>query len=560
MCLEFESSFEAYKLDEVQDVFAAIEQAGRQGQHVFGFVSYEAAPAFDVSLKCSKHESTLPLVWFGLTSRIRSIPRQEQNQSIGLPRWRQTWSYEHYREVFHQVKQDIHEGTCYQLNLTFPMLGDAIDDPEAYFWKLCDAQHAKYSAVINTPQWSVLSISPELFFEKQGDLISCRPMKGTRKRGVTHELDQVIAKELKNSAKDQAENLMIVDLIRNDLGRVAQVGSVKVPSLFDVEKYPTVWQMTSSVSATLRPNTSMFDVFTALFPCGSVTGAPKVKAMERIFQLENNPRGVYCGSIGYVAPNQDAVFNVAIRTLESDHDRSQYHIGSGLVSDSELDKEYQECLIKSDVLERSSVADFSLLETILWKPDGGFYLLDLHLDRMARSAEYFDYGYDAAKYRSQLDSLALQWQKDMRVRLLLAHNGKLSVEATELDATPVSPLTVSLAQEPVDTDNPFLFHKTTHREIYENAVGQHASDEIILFNQFGEITECRAANVAVEVDHNWVTPPVRCGLLNGTLRQHLLSRGELTERIIKVEELYNYPPLRLMNSVRGVWDVKFISG
>jgi para-aminobenzoate synthetase/4-amino-4-deoxychorismate lyase len=274
--------------------------------------------------------------------------------------------------------------------------------------------------------------------------------------------------------------------------------------------------------------------------------------------LESQPRGIYCGSIGYIAPNQDAVFSVAIRTLVNQSHQSSYCIGSGLVSDSELEKEYEECLSKAQVLERSSVAGFELLESMVWKKAGGFYLFDLHMQRMSLSAQYFSYEFNAQRTKNRLNDLAMQWHEDMRVRLLLSQDGILTIEAIELEALPRAPLSVSLAREAVDANNPFLFHKTTSREVYENAVGQYAADDVLLFNQFGEVTESCIANIAIKVGENWITPPVHCGLLNGTMRQHLLATGELTEQAIKADELCSHRSIRLMNSVRGVWDAEFV--
>jgi para-aminobenzoate synthetase/4-amino-4-deoxychorismate lyase len=429
-------------------------------------------------------------------------------------------------------------------------------------------QPARYGAFVHWQEGRrILSFSPELFFriEHGGGTrrITARPMKGTARRGRTTAEDRELAEWLRNDAKNRSENLMIVDLLRNDLGRVARTGTVRAETLFSVEKLPTLWQMTSTVTAELRPDAGYEAVFRALFPCGSITGAPKVRAMQLIGQIEDEPRGVYTGAIGFFSP-RETVFNVAIRTLELEGGRGAMGVGSGIVIDSEPEAEYRECLLKAEFLtggadgrRRPPEEDFSLIETMRW--EGGFPLLGMHLERLADSAEYFDFACDRAAVQAALEAYAQRFADaaPRRVRLLLDRDGGLQItdEILPKDAGD-SALRVCLAQARTDAADPMLFHKTTHRPAYAAAfaaASRAGFADVLFFNGLGELTEGAISNVFVEKDGRWSTPPVTCGLLAGVLRRHLLAtRPEIEERVLDEDDLRQADAVYLANAVRGL--------
>jgi para-aminobenzoate synthetase / 4-amino-4-deoxychorismate lyase len=370
-------------------------------------------------------------------------------------------------------------------------------------------------------------------------------MKGTAKRGRTTVEDQQQAEWLHNSSKNRAENVMIVDMIRNDLGRIAQIGSVQVPQLFAIEKYPTLFQMTSTVKATTQA--SIAEIFTALFPCASITGAPKVSTMNIIAELETTPRKLYTGSIGFISPNRKAQFNVAIRTAIIDNEAklAEYGVGGGVVWDSTHADEYQETLFKSQVLTQPR-QDFSLLETILWTPQGGYFLREKHIARMADSAEYFDFSFSENELNNLFYEMAKKFKSPQRLRILLDHLGKLAYESQEYIEQKKT-LKVKLAKQPINSSDAFFFHKTTNRVNYPAVPGY---DDVLLFNEQEELTEFTIGNLVVRIDGELYTPPISCGLLAGTFRAHLLEMGQLKERVIHKGELNVFEKIYLINSVR----------
>ncbi|HEY5728986.1 MAG TPA: chorismate-binding protein, partial [Anaerolineales bacterium] len=434
-------------------------------------------------------------------------------------------------------------------------------DPWNFFLHLAQTQN-NHAAYIDMGHYVIASASPELFFQLDGGTITCRPMKGTVKRGRITLEDKEKAEWLHNSEKNRAENVMIVDMIRNDLGHIAKIGSVHVPELFTTEKYPTLWQMTSTVRATT--STSITNIFKALFPCASITGAPKVSTMKIITDLETTPRKIYTGSIGYISPNRKALFNVAIRTalIDREEQTAEYGVGGGIVWDSTSTNEYAEALLKARVLTESP-PQFSLLETMLYTPEEGFFLREKHITRLLGSAEYFDFSITRRGgvtppllpkeiMETYLDEVSSQFTSPQRVRLLLDKNGILSHEVKKFysPASPVS-LKVCLAEEPVNSENVFLFHKTTHREMYDSArKGFPDYDEVLLYNEHGELTEFTIGNLVVEMDGKLYTPPVSCGVLAGTFRAYLLETDQVEERVVRVDELKNFAKVFLVNSVR----------
>jgi len=540
-------------LPEVLPALRKIEQSvNRNGWHAAGFISYEAAPAFDNSLTVRPSEG-FPLLWFGLfpePRKIATLASTQEKYQVG--EWQPSINRETYNAAIVGVKDQISRGKTYQVNYTFRLLNQFTGNPWAFFVDMVNTQTPGYAAFMDTGNHVLCSASPELFFRMDGDTITCQPMKGTTKRGLTLADDHAQADWLKSSIKNRAENIMIVDMIRNDLGRLAKIGSVRVPELFITERYPTLWQMTSRVTAEI--NSSFTDILTALFPCASITGAPKVSTMQIIAALETTPRRVYTGAIGYLAPGRQAQFSVGIRTmlLHKASGRAEYGIGGGIVWDSTTGDEYAEALLKARVLT-SHRPEFSLLETLRWIPQEGYFLLEEHLKRLADSAAYFEYPYDCAKTSSYLENAALHFEPvPQRVRLLLDQSGNLSHQSFALQPGSDLPLRLKLAKHPIRSDDIFLYHKTTRRAVYEKArQDQPDCDDVILFNERGQVTETSIANLVIELDGNMFTPPVVCGLLAGTFRAHLLAQGTISEKIIALDDLRRCTNLFVINSVRG---------
>lgn len=547
---------------EVLPALQAVESAvERQGRYAAGFIAYEAGAAFDPAL-AFQPPTPLPLLWFGLYHRPAQVEPPLEATGFSVGEWTPSLSQADYARAVRRIKTCIGRGETYQVNFTLRLRATFTGHPLAYFWQLARAQHKGYPAFVDAGRYAICSASPELFFKRDGLRVEMRPMKGTAPRGLTLAEDNRLAAQLADSAKDRAENVMIVDMIRNDLGTVADLGTVKTPRLFEVERYPTVLQMTSAVTAHTEATTTR--LLAALFPCASITGAPKVRTTQLIAQLEDSPRGVYTGCIGFLAPGRQAQFNVAIRTVTIDTaaGMAEYGVGSGIVWDSDEADEYRECQTKAKVLTTVRPA-FDLLETILWEPADGFFLLDLHLTRLAQSAEYFEIPVDLARIWQELARTAATFAAaPQRVRLLVSPAGAATVEATPLATSTRPPkFKVRLAAGPVDSTNPFLYHKTTHRQVYQQARTVHPdADDVLLWNEHGQITESTIANVVVQFGRKWVTPPVSCGLLAGTFRQHLLAQGAIREDIITPADLERADQVYLINSVRKWIKVTLLPG
>ena len=418
---------------EVRDVLLEVEQAVGGGLHAAGFVGYEAAPGFDPHL-ATYRRSALPLVWFGLFRRAekRRMSDLITRHGFSVGPWRPSIRAQRYRAAIARIREYLRDGDTYQVNFTFRLRASFTGDPFMLFADLCRAQQGGYPVFVETDDFAVCSASPELFFALDGQDLLSRPMKGTFARGHGYDDDRAARERLRMSEKDRAENVMIVDMVRNDMGRVAEAGSVRVVSLFDVESYPTLFQMTSTVAA--RTRASLPDIMAALFPCASITGAPKVRTMQIIRELESGPRGVYTGCVGWLSPGRRACFNVAIRTVVVDkrQARAEFGVGGGIVWDSTAANEYDECLVKAAVLT-DSPPEFDLLESILWQPGRGFYLLAGHLRRMRESAAYFGYAFDGEALRRQLrDKAGAFGKRRLKVRVRLNRRGLVTIEAAEL--------------------------------------------------------------------------------------------------------------------------------
>lgn len=548
------------RLEEVAEVIGAAERAVARHKWVAGFVSYEAAPAFDGSLVVREVSGTgveqLPLVWFAVFDRRAVTSTHDGRYELGA--WAPSTDETSHHAAIAEIRNQIRQGHTYQVNHTFRLHASFAGDALALYSDLASSQTCGYGSFIDAGRWAVASASPELFFEWRHDRIVSKPMKGTTDRGTTLADDEERRRRLFGSEKNRAENLMIVDMVRNDLGRISRVGSVEVPELFSTEKYDTVWQMTSTVHSRPLPEVELVDVFGALFPSASITGAPKVSTMAIISRLENTPRGVYCGTVGFGGPGTagpEWAFNVAIRTVLIDREENlaTYGTGGGITYDSTPGDEYAEALLKTQVLERRS-ADLQLVETLRWEPESGFYELARHLSRLSESAWYFDVPLDTAEVRAGLDRATRGAERGLRVRLLVDRTGWITIEAADLPPGAERPLVLAMDTERVDSRDPLLFHKTTSRSVYEAAARRFpGADDVVLVNEAGRVTETTIGNLAVSIDGAWVTPPVGDGLLAGVRRAALLSSGGLVERSVTIDELRSAAGLARLNSVRG-WE------
>lgn len=548
---------------EVLAALQAVEAEVGRGRWAAGWLTYEAASAFDPALATHDDPSGLPLLWFGIYQAPQAAsapPKVGQGAPLD---WQPSVSVDEYNAGFGQIKNQIAAGQTYQVNYTFRLRAPFSGNAWELFARAARAQGGGYPVFVETDEWVIGSASPELFFTLDGEKLVSKPMKGTAPRGLRLEDDQAKADWLRHSEKNRAENVMIVDMVRNDMGRIARLGSVRVPKLFEVEKYRTVWQMTSTVEC--ETPASLTEIFAALFPAASITGAPKASTMRIIRELENSPRRIYTGTLGYLAPNRRAQFNVAIRTflLEKRSGQVEYGLGGGIVWDSEPRDEMQEAYTKAKILTQTP-PDFSLLETLRWTPEGGFALLERHLERLKDSAAYFDFPFDEAEIRGRLASLTPLCGASpgpspagrgeiQRVRLLLDAEGGISLASSALNPLP-APYRVKLAEHPIASNHALLYHKTTHRAVYE-AARLPDCDDVLLWNERGELTESLIANLVVERGGELLTPPVECGLLPGAARAQWLAEGRLREAVIRVDELAGCDKIILLNSVRGLWEI-----
>jgi len=543
---------------EVLPTLVEVERlAFEQQLYAAGYISYEAASGFDESL-ITRPRGHLPLLCFGLfgaPERVSHLPAPAPAVQ-SLSRWKMTTAHASYLDTIQEIKRQIELGNCYQINFTIRQHADGMADPWTFF--LHTAYDAPYAAYLEFDDFSLVSASPELLFQLNNEDLLCRPMKGTAERGMTLVEDRAQRHMLQRSTKDRAENVMVTDMLRNDMGRVAMPGTVKVTSLFDTEKYPTLWQMTSSITA--RTGATITEILSALFPCASVTGAPKVSSMAIIADLEDSPREAYAGTIGYFSPDRLAQFNVAIRTawVDTMTGRATYGTGGGIVWDSVAEDEYRECLTKTKVLASTvDDNDFELLETMRWTAGEGFFLLEQHLNRLRDTADYFDFELDRAATETALSELGSRLGPGRyRIRLVLQRNGVFRLTETPLpDNAHGLPQRIRFADKPINTTDPFLYHKTTQRRTYTQALMSVSDcDDVLLWNPDGYITETSIANVVVRIEGELLTPPVQCGLLAGTYRQLLLQQGSIKERSIHRDDLVANQRIMLINSVRAWYE------
>ena len=593
----------ANQLEEIPNLFAEIESAVAAGHFAAGFFTYECGNFFEPTAQLPPsppgqppaHPLAHPLAWFGIYSRpflfdhrtgafldgappalasFRSGVPDREPAAAPTPAAVLDLTEHQYAERIAAIHEWIRSGDVYQLNFTVPLRVSAPGSSAALYRRLRSRQPVPYGAFLHVqPNRRILSFSPELFFQLEGQgsarSITTRPMKGTAPRGRTTAEDRAQSDWLRNDPKNRSENVMIVDLLRNDLGRLCNFGSVRAQDLFAVERYPTLWQMTSTVTGELRPDVGLQQIFRALFPCGSITGAPKVRAMQLLAQLEQQPRGVYTGAIGFFS-RERTVFNVAIRTLSLDGECGTMGVGSGIVIDSDAADEFRECLLKAEFLTRPR-EPFSLIETLLWH--GGYPLLELHLDRLEDSADYFAFPCDRDEVKAALLTHAEAFAQKLapppasppqsaeiprKVRLLLDHEGIAHIEDEPLPENTghAKPARVRIASQRTDPHDPMLFHKTTHRPLYAEALKaatQAGFDDVLFLNLRGEVTEGAIHNIFIQKDGRWFTPPVECGLLAGVHRRHLLqAQPGVEERVLYIGDLRQADAVYLSNAVRGL--------
>lgn len=554
---------------QVPGLLQTIQDVVDGGQYVAGYLSYEAGYPF-VDLN-PPSDIEKPVAWFGVYQRRwplvpASVDRglRSLTGSISVDEPKLRVGREEYTDAVEMVRQHIQAGDVYQINYTAPVDFRMQGDPRLFYRRLRGHQHVPYGAYVNVGSRQILSYSPELFVRRGGDHVLTRPMKGTTRRGRTLDEDRELRNVLTHDPKNRAENLMIVDLLRNDLSKCCKVGSVQVPELFTAESYDTVTQMTSTVEGQLRTDQTTDAVLRALFPCGSVTGAPKRRAMALIRSLEKGPRGVYCGAIGMIGPDDTAVFNVAIRTVVLEEDRGRMGVGSGIVWDSDPESEYEECTLKTQFLTPSmtsrqtdpSDGECRLIETMRY--DGiQVPLLDRHVSRLAESAAYFEYPFDPDRFRRRVERAvrAVDMDTVCKVRTTLDRWGRIEVETTPLSSSREEPWRLTFAEERVDRSDPFFYHKTTHRRVYDRALESardEGFDEALLLNEEGQLTEGTHSSLFVERDDHLWTPPLDCGLLPGVYREYVLeTQDRARERVLTVEDIQNADALYCCNAVRG---------
>jgi para-aminobenzoate synthetase/4-amino-4-deoxychorismate lyase len=557
----------AWRLYESPREIIAINDAGALtdslrgiGKHVSaggeaaGLLRYEAGYAFEPLLRPLLSKQTGNLLWFGLYENVSVFddivfPASEQVNHI--ENLAATILRDQYSNKLNEIRELIAAGEVYQINFTHPVRFQLKSSAWRLFLDLCRRHPVPYAAFINTGEQQIVSLSPELFFHIENARITVKPMKGTAPRGLMLEDDEQRGRELATSEKNRAENVMIVDLMRNDLSRICRTGTVKATRLFEVERFASLWQMTSTIEGELGDVCTLEDIFRALFPSGSVTGAPKIRAMQHIARLETSARGVYTGAIGYLAPGQ-AHFSVPIRTIVVQEDEGIMGVGSGITYDSDPSEEWEECEWKAAFLTRS-VPEFQLLETLLW--DGEYRLVDEHVGRMKSSAVYFGFKLDEHKIHSALADIARGLGgAPRRVRITSMRDGSIQIEHCEFSVHRFGRVRISSAK--VSSRDYFLYHKTTHRHVYDREWAAAVSaecDDALFFNERGELTEGAIHNVFIVKDGIWRTPPVECGLLPGTYRAQFLREhpGARTEALT-FDDLKRADQIYLCNSVRGM--------
>ncbi len=541
-------------LDQVEALLREVEAYQEKGFYAVGYVSYEAAPAFEK--KFAVHPAPLLgeyLLYFTIHEEVETLPFPEDYEAVDLPaNWKEEVEAPAYQEAIETIHHHIRQGDTYQVNYTVQLSQELKSDPFAIYNRLVVEQKAHYNAFIQHDDVSILSISPELFFEQDDRLLTTRPMKGTTRRGLTNQADLQEAAWLKADPKNRAENMMIVDLLRNDMNRISEIGSEQVTRLCQVEQYSTVWQMTSTIESRLRSEIDLVQTFRALFPCGSITGAPKISTMEIIQKTEKAPRGVYCGTIGILLPRGKRIFNVAIRTLQMQGGQAIYGVGGGITWDSKWESEYQETKQKSAVLYRQEPR-FELLTTGRIH-QGELTFLEQHLTRLREASRYFAYPYDEQKLLKELqEELAhLESNLDYRCRIALQKNGTFHLEITELTDLPASYLQAQLTEQKLDLATPFTYFKTSQRD----HLSQSEREQIFHLPD-GTLLETTIGNLVLEIGGQLYTPPAHLPLLDGIYRRHLLETQQVEEKLLTLNDLTDADRIYTCNALRGLYELDF---
>lgn len=540
-------------IKEVKPLLDELEAYQNEGYYAVGYVSYEAAPAFETKFQVIDGPLMSEyLLYFTVHETVQTEPIPLTYDPITLPKsWQELTTAEEYKAAIEHIHHHIRQGDTYQVNYTVQLQQNLTADPFAIYNRLVVEQNAHYNAFIQHDDVSIISISPELFFKKDGDKLTTRPMKGTTNRGLTTETDLAQARWLAQDQKNRSENMMIVDLLRNDMNRISKIGSEDVKSLCQVEQYSTVWQMTSTIETQLLPNSRLSDVFQALFPCGSITGAPKIATMEIIKKVEKQPRGVYCGAIGILVPQGPSIFNVAIRTLQMEGTKAIYGVGGGITWDSNWEAEYEETKQKAAVLYRQN-PKFDLISTGRIH-QGKLLFLEEHIKRLQESSRYFDYPFNAEKAHNQATALcqSLDLDTDYRLKMSLKKDGELKFEHSQLTNLSDDFCQARLVEQRHPLDSPYTFFKTSYRP--------HLSIELheqIYYNHEGQLLETSIGNIVLKIEDQLYTPPVHLGLLNGIYRQSLIAENKLKEKVLTVKDLKQAQAIYGCNAVRGLYELK----
>ena len=541
-------------LDRVEALLREVEAYQEAGFYAVGYVSYEAAPAFEKKL--AVHPAPLMgeyLLYFTIHEEVETLPFPEDYEAVDLPaNWKEEVEAPAYQKAIETIHHHIRQGDTYQVNYTVQLSQELKADPLAIYNRLVVEQKAHYNAFIQHDDVAILSISPELFFEQEDRLLTTRPMKGTTRRGLTNQADLKEAAWLEADPKNRAENMMIVDLLRNDMNRISEIGSEQVTRLCQVEQYSTVWQMTSTIESRLRPEVDLVQAFQALFPCGSITGAPKISTMEIIQQTEIAPRGVYCGTIGILLPRGKRIFNVAIRTLQMQGTKAIYGVGGGITWDSKWEGEYQETKQKSAVLYRQEPR-FELLTTGLIH-QGELTFLEQHLTRLREASRYFAYPFDEPKLLNDLqEELAhVDPSLDYRCRITLQKNGSFQLTITELTDLPASYLQAQLRKQTAPLDRPFTYFKTSQRDHLIQS-----DREQIYFLEDETLLETTIGNLILEIKGKLYTPPAHLPILDGIYRRHLLENQQIEEKLLTLKDLREADRIYACNALRGLYELDF---
>ena len=540
------------KVAEVTALLAQVENYQEQGYYVVGYVSYEAAPAFEEKL--AVHPAPLLgeyLLYFTVHDSVEKSSIPLTYDEVDMPsNWQEVASKKEYEKAIAQIHHHLRQGDTYQVNYTVQLKQDLSANPFAIYNRMVVEQEAGYNAYVEHDEMAVISMSPELFFEQNDRELITRPMKGTTKRGLTDQEDLDQAAWLEQDPKNRSENMMIVDLLRNDMNRLSEVGSEHVERLCQVEQYSTVWQMTSTIKSQVRSDVDLVDIFRSLFPCGSITGAPKIATMEIIKNLEPQARGVYCGTIGLLLPNGRRIFNVAIRTIQLHKGQAIYGVGGGITWDSTWESEYREVHQKAAVLYRKQVP-FQLMTTgkisqkhLLFKEE--------HIERLRKASRYFAYPFNPEYLRQRIDAecQTCHEEKDYRLKISISKSGDIDFYRQELIPLSLAFCQAQLCLQETSLQTPFIYFKTTYRP--HLTIGKQ---EKIYHNEKGELLETSIGNLVLQIAGKLYTPPINLGILPGIYRQHLLEIGQVEEKVLTLEELAQAEAIYACNAVRGLYEL-----